>query len=146
MLWNMKWVSCALAYRKVASTSPSRLEAHPGFFRLSMKGKFYVFLLWPFGKATVFIPQLWSKYLQFLVLPWQPNLPKKQKSTRFILVFIAFGIYNFELSKSVRVGIEHHSILVPVQTWYFDNGFEGQMHWVRIIYKVNCKIVIGSPL
>ena len=33
-------------YRKVTSTSLSRLEAHAGFFRLSMKGKFYVYLLW----------------------------------------------------------------------------------------------------
>ena len=32
-------------YRKVASTSPSHLEAHAGFFRLSMKGKFDVYLL-----------------------------------------------------------------------------------------------------
>ena len=26
-------------YRKVMSTSPSRLEAHAGFFRLSIKGE-----------------------------------------------------------------------------------------------------------
>ena len=32
-------------YHKVASTSPSCLEAHAGFFRLSMKGKFDVYLL-----------------------------------------------------------------------------------------------------
>ena len=31
-------------YRKVASTSPSCLEAHAGFFRLSIKGKFDVYL------------------------------------------------------------------------------------------------------
>ena len=31
------------AYRKVASTSLCRLEAHAGFFRLSMKGKFKVY-------------------------------------------------------------------------------------------------------
>ena len=30
-------------YRKVASTSPSRLEAHANFFRLSMKVKFDVY-------------------------------------------------------------------------------------------------------
>ena len=32
-------------YRKVASTSPSHLEAHAGFFILSMTGKFGVYLL-----------------------------------------------------------------------------------------------------
>ena len=31
-------------YHKLVSTSPSHLEAHPGFFRLSMKGKFDVYL------------------------------------------------------------------------------------------------------
>ena len=34
-----------LMYRKVASTSPSCLEAHAGFFRLSMKGKFDNYLM-----------------------------------------------------------------------------------------------------
>ena len=33
------------AYYKAASTSPFRLEAHAGFFRLSMKGKFDGYLL-----------------------------------------------------------------------------------------------------
>ena len=32
-------------YCKVRYTSPARLEAHTGFFRLSMKGKFDVYLL-----------------------------------------------------------------------------------------------------
>ena len=39
-----------IEYPKVASTSPSHLVAHAGFFRLSMKGKFYVYFLWSFGK------------------------------------------------------------------------------------------------
>jgi hypothetical protein len=34
-----------VTYRKVASTSLSYLEAHARFFRLSMKGKFDVYLL-----------------------------------------------------------------------------------------------------
>ena len=34
-------------YCKVASTSLSLLEADAGFLRLSMKGKFDVYLLWP---------------------------------------------------------------------------------------------------
>ena len=37
-------------YCNITSTSPSHLEAHAGFFRLSMKGKSDVYLLWPFGK------------------------------------------------------------------------------------------------
>ena len=35
----------AIIYCTVTSTNPSRLEAHAGFFRLSMKGKFDVYLL-----------------------------------------------------------------------------------------------------
>ena len=42
-------------YCKVASTSISRLEAHAGFFRLSMKGKFDVYLLQPFVKKLISI-------------------------------------------------------------------------------------------
>ena len=44
-----------IRYRKVASTSPSCSEALAGFFRLSMKGKFYVYLLWPFRKKLISI-------------------------------------------------------------------------------------------
>ena len=36
---------CCIMYCKVASTSPSRLEAHAGVLRLSMKRKFDVYLL-----------------------------------------------------------------------------------------------------
>ena len=38
-------------------TSLSRLEANAGFFRLSMKVKFDVYLLWPFGKKMISIFQ-----------------------------------------------------------------------------------------
>ena len=41
-LWRSK---SKLEYRKVTSTSSSRLEAHAVFFRFSMKGKFDVYLL-----------------------------------------------------------------------------------------------------
>ena len=34
-----------MTYCKVASTSPSHLEAHAGYFRLSMKEEFDVYLL-----------------------------------------------------------------------------------------------------
>ena len=37
--------AATLNYHKVASTSLFRLEAHAGFFRLSMKRKFDVYLL-----------------------------------------------------------------------------------------------------
>ena len=40
-------------YRKVTSTSLSCLEPHAGFFRLSMKRKFHVYLLLPFGKKLI---------------------------------------------------------------------------------------------
>ena len=49
LVWN--W----LKYFRVTSSSPSHLEAHAGFFRLSMKGKFDVYLLWPFGKMLISI-------------------------------------------------------------------------------------------
>ena len=39
-----------IEYPKVASTSPSHLVAHAGFFRLSMKEKFDVYSLRRFGK------------------------------------------------------------------------------------------------
>ena len=48
--WVLSGTMHTCIYRKVKSTSPSRLEAHADFFRLSMKGKYDVYLLWPFGK------------------------------------------------------------------------------------------------
>ena len=45
------WV---LLYRIVASTSPSRIEAHAGFFRSLMKGIFDPYVLWPFDKKLIF--------------------------------------------------------------------------------------------
>ena len=39
------------SYCKVASNSLSCLEEHIDFFRLSMKGKFDVYLLLPYGKS-----------------------------------------------------------------------------------------------
>ena len=41
-------------YYKVTTTSSSHLEAHAGFFRLPMKGKFDVYLLGNFGKKVNF--------------------------------------------------------------------------------------------
>ena len=38
-------------YRKVASSCPSCLEAHAGFFRLLMKGIFGPYVLCPFDKS-----------------------------------------------------------------------------------------------
>ena len=49
---NQRHIVAFSEYRKVASTSPSRLEAHADFFRLSMKGKFNIHLLWAFGKKV----------------------------------------------------------------------------------------------
>ena len=37
-------------YRIVASTSPSRIEAHADLFRSLMKGIFDPYVLWPFAK------------------------------------------------------------------------------------------------
>ena len=42
-------------YRIVASTSPSRIEAHAGLFRLLMKGIFDPYVLWPFDKELIFL-------------------------------------------------------------------------------------------
>ena len=44
VLTRLEYVE-AFLYCKVASTSQSRLKAHAGFFRLSMKGKLDVYLL-----------------------------------------------------------------------------------------------------
>ena len=55
VLVSFDWQMSLLKYRKVASTSPSCLEAHAGFFRLFMKGKFDVYILWPFGKKVDFL-------------------------------------------------------------------------------------------
>ena len=41
-------------YRIVASTSPSRIEAHAGLSRLLMKGIFDPYVLWPFDKKLIF--------------------------------------------------------------------------------------------
>ena len=42
-------------YRKVASTSPSHLEAHAGFFRLPMKGNWCLFTVTYWGKVNFHI-------------------------------------------------------------------------------------------
>ena len=56
VLWIIElWVrSCDSTYRKVGSTSLSRLKTHAGFFRLSLKGNFDVCLLGTFGKKNDF--------------------------------------------------------------------------------------------
>ena len=41
-------------YHKAAKRSTSCLVAHPGIFRLLMKGKFEVYFLWPFGEKLMF--------------------------------------------------------------------------------------------
>ena len=41
-------------YRIVASSNPSRIEAHAGLFRLLMKGIFDPYVLWPFDKKLIF--------------------------------------------------------------------------------------------
>ena len=43
-----------MAYRKVASSNMSRLEAHAGFFRLLMKGIFDPYVLQPFDEKYIF--------------------------------------------------------------------------------------------
>ena len=40
-------------YRIVASSNTSRLEAHPGIFRLLMKGIVDAYVLWPFDKNLI---------------------------------------------------------------------------------------------
>jgi len=40
-------------YRIVASTSPSRIEAHAGLFKLLMNKIFDPYLLWPFDKKLI---------------------------------------------------------------------------------------------
>ena len=42
-----------LTYHKVSSSNTSRLEPHPGFDRLLMKGIFDAYVLWPFDKRYV---------------------------------------------------------------------------------------------
>jgi hypothetical protein len=53
-VWKQNQTTDFPKYHKVASTSLSPLEAHAGFFRLYMKGKFDVYLLWHFGKKNDF--------------------------------------------------------------------------------------------
>ena len=47
-------------YRKVTNRSTSRLVAPSRIFRLLMKGKFDVYLLWPMGKKLIFAILAWS--------------------------------------------------------------------------------------
>ena len=42
------------SYRIVASSSPSRIEAHAGLFRLLMKEIFDPYVLWTFDKKLIF--------------------------------------------------------------------------------------------
>ena len=60
-------------YRKIVSTSLSRLETHACIFRLSMKGQFDVYLLWSFGKIwfpyyKLFTPTFFSNHI--LIMFW----------------------------------------------------------------------------
>jgi hypothetical protein len=48
------WYPINCDYRIVASTSPSRIEAHAGLFRSLMKGIFNPYVLWPFDKKLIF--------------------------------------------------------------------------------------------
>ena len=41
-----------ITYRKVASRSMSQLIPHPNIFRLSMKGKFDIYVLWPLAQRV----------------------------------------------------------------------------------------------
>ena len=52
LIWSFSKES--VIYRIVASTSPSRIEAHAGLFRLLMKGIFDPYVLWPFDKKLIF--------------------------------------------------------------------------------------------
>ena len=47
-------------YRKVANRSLFRLVAHTTIFRLLMKGKCYVYLVWPLGGNFSFAIVAWS--------------------------------------------------------------------------------------
>ena len=51
----LNFLSWIFQYRKVVSTSTSRLEANDGFFRLSMKGKFYVYFTVTFWEKVAFL-------------------------------------------------------------------------------------------
>ena len=53
-LWKKTCLSDFDNYRIVASTSPSRIEAHAGLFRSLMKGIFDPYVLWPFDKKLIF--------------------------------------------------------------------------------------------
>ena len=50
--WQQQNSQCV--YHKVVSINTSRLEAHFRFYRLFMKGKFDVYLLWPFQEKLIF--------------------------------------------------------------------------------------------
>ena len=41
-------------YCRVASSNTSRLEPHPGFYRLLMKEIFDAYVLWPFGQKNIY--------------------------------------------------------------------------------------------
>ena len=56
-----------LDYRKVASTSLSRLEAYAVFFILSMKEKFDVYLLWPFVGKLISVLWICVNICDFMV-------------------------------------------------------------------------------
>ena len=64
----------SLNYSKVATTSQSCLEAHASLFSLSMKGKFDVHLLWPFGKKWLYsIHNVWFPWFESNKYSWNGN-------------------------------------------------------------------------
>ena len=65
--------TCNRVYRV---SSLSRFEAHVDFFRLSMKGIFDAYLLWPFGKKLISILQTGINSCDFTII-------RKGKSTNY---------------------------------------------------------------
>ena len=73
-----------LEYGKVGSTSTSRLEAHSSFYRLFIKGKLDVYLLWPFGKKALLIRNMHWYFMVIIFLfnqyPFSVLITKDRKS------------------------------------------------------------------
>ena len=71
----MSLTSYINVYRKVASSSLSRLVAHFWVFRLFMQGKFYAYVLWPLAKTVQnWIVDRCTARDFMVVVPWNSTI------------------------------------------------------------------------
>ena len=94
-------------YRIVTSSSPSRIEAHAGLFRLLVKGIFDPYVLWPFDKNMISSSVMLVRIRNYMVI--------------FFFRGRAF-LLSWSLKKCItfRMTVLHKTQNIPLLTWTID--------------------------